>query len=263
MLIALGLAGSGGLGEFSAYLAIAGGRLIGCLAGVVCLQIPWRVPTLRVNREVLQQHWQYGRWVVITAFVFQAANQGYYWLLAILLSPADVALVRAGQNLITPVDVSLTAISMLLLPRASGLVARGHIREFIQLVVRRGVLTLGATAAAALGLVAVGHPLVHYIYRGKYDEVAVLLPGFALLAVVNGVAGSVNDALKASRRPDLVFLGYLSAAGVVLGGIVLVKTFGAAGAVSGMVLSSSIFLAVLIGALSRTIRRRLQEPSSG
>ncbi|HZT09362.1 MAG TPA: hypothetical protein VFC51_20245, partial [Chloroflexota bacterium] len=200
---------------------------------------------------------------VVTAFVFQAANQGYYWLLAILLSPADVALVRAGQNLITPVDVSLTAISMLLLPRASGLMARGHIREFIQLVVRRGVLTLGATTAAALGLVAVGPPLVHYIYRGKYDEVAALLPGFALLAVVNGVAGSVNDALKASQRPDLVFLGYLSAAGVVLGGIVLVKTFGAAGAVSGMLLSSSVFLAVLVGALSRTIRRRLQEPSSG
>jgi hypothetical protein len=69
-----------------------------------------------------------------------------------------------------------------------------------------------------------------------------------------GIGNTMNDALKATEHPKMVFYAYVcSGAATLLGGIPLVIRFGLPGAVYGMFLSATAYTCALAASYFSTI----------
>ncbi len=192
--------------------------------------------------EYWSEHWKYSRWVLVTALVFQLTNQLYYWLSAGILSVKETGDLRAMYNLVTPVDQVLIAMSFLVLPMLSRRAASRGIAGLLPVwkAYCAGALLVTAVFAACVNLF--GKPVMHFLYAGKFDDVAPLLGMLALLPVVMGIGNTMNAAIKAMEKPKLVFYAYVcSGTTSVLVGVPLVTHFGLRGVVYGMLISATAY----------------------
>ena len=199
-----------------------------------------------VTPDHWSEHWKYARWVLATAFVFQLTYQGYYWLLAALISVREVAELRAMQLMVSPVDQICVALDLLVLPVMAYRYASRKHSELVSLWRTFGLLNLAITGVYALAIIIIGRHLMHSIYAGKFDDISVLLGTLALLPIVMGLGNSLNVALKSVERPDMVFRAYVaSGIATVVFGIPLVRHAGLKGAVYGLLLSAGVYTSVM------------------
>ena len=189
------------LNGFSVFLILA----LGWIAAGACYarKLHWgntQQTFHEVEPSYLREHWQYMKWVLATAFVFQLTTQGYYWLVAGILSVGDVAGLKAIYILVAPIDQLFAALSYVVLPMMSTHFAANRPGSLISLLKRYSFVSVGATALFALFVRVVGKPIMHVLYAGKFDDLASLLFTLALLPVVMGIGHAMNDALKALER---------------------------------------------------------------
>ena len=193
-----------------------------------------------------REHWEYSKWVFSSAFVFQFTTQGYYWIVAGFLSVKEVAELRATQMLVSPMDQVFIALSFLVIPALAAQYASNRIGNFLVFTRRYGFTVLSATALFVLAVRIVGRPVMHWLYNGKFDNLALLLYILAFLPLLMGIGSVLNCALNAAERPRFVFYAYLSSgAATLLGGIPLVIHFGLRGAAYGLLLSAATYATTL------------------
>ena len=193
-----------------------------------------------------REHWNFSRWVLLTAFVFQFTTQGYYWIVASFLSVKEVANLRAMQMVVAPMDQVFAALSFLVVPALAARYASNRMGNFLSLSKRYALGVVGVAAVFALVVRVAGRPVMHWLYNGKFDDLAPLLYLLAYLPLSVGIGNTMNDALKSVEKPRLVFYAYLcSGAATFLGGIPLVIHFGLPGAVYGLLLSGATYTAAL------------------
>jgi len=188
------------------------------------------------------EHWKYSRWVLVTALVFQLTNQLYYWLSAGILSVKETGDLRAMYNLVGPVDQVLIAMTLVVLPMMSRSATSRGLAGVLPVwkAYCAGALLLTGAFAACVNLF--GKPLMHFLYAGKFDNVAPLLGMLALLPVLMAIGNTMNDALKSVEKPKLVFYAYVcSGCTTVFMGVPLVTHFGLRGAVYGLLLSAAAY----------------------
>jgi O-antigen/teichoic acid export membrane protein len=251
------------LNSFSVFLILALGWLVGCAGGARRLfdRKP-RIGFLPSEAGYWHEHWKYTKWVLGTALVFQLTTQGYYWLVAGLLSLKDVAQLKAIYILVTPVDQFYIALNYLVLPAMAGHFASGRRPEYFALWKKVGIGTICFTGLFAAGVRVAGRSVVHALYAGKFDGVVPLLFTLALLPLLMGIGNTMNDALKAAEMPRLVFYAYLaSGAATLLAGIPLVSHWGLQGAVYGMLLSGATYSTVLALAFFFQVARKSRTES--
>jgi O-antigen/teichoic acid export membrane protein len=202
-----------------------------------------------------REHWNYSKWVLATAFVFQFTHQGYYWLVGGFLSAAEVANLRAMYLLVGPVEQVFIALSYLIVPALSARFAAKEMGSFFSLWKRYSLGTLAISSLYALVVRIVGRPLVHLLYAGKYDGLAPYLFCLTLVPLVMWVGGTMGHALNSVEKPHFVFWAYVSSGlATFLLGIPLVIHFGLWGAVYGMLLSAATYTIAL--AISFLLRFR-------
>jgi len=235
------------LNGFSAFLILALGWVAaGAGFSGEFRRLKPRIAFLQAEPRYWQEHWKYAKWVLATAFVFQLTTQGYYWLVAGLLSVKDVAQLKAIYILVTPVDQLFIAVNYLVLPALAAHFAAGRMGEYFALWRKVGLATVCMTGLFAAGVRFAGRSTIHVLYGGKFDGVVPLLFVLALLPLLMGIGNTMNDALKAAEKPRLVFYAYFaSGAATLLLGIPLVRHSGLKGAVYGMLLSGATYSVVL------------------
>ena len=195
---------------------------------------------------ILRQHWQYGRWVVVTAFVFWLAGDAYYVIVASSASIRDVAILRAIQNFVRPISQFTVAVTLLLVPWASGRFADRDDVTF-----RRGInrVTMIFTAGAIAYLIALavaGKWLTQFVYSGKYTEFAYLLPLMTLPVLFGAAAEGPAIAVRAMQVPAEIFWAYAAAAvPTLLFGIFFARHWGIMGAAIGLSISGFAYFLVL------------------
>jgi O-antigen/teichoic acid export membrane protein len=200
------------------------------------------------------EHWKYSKWVLSTAFVFQLTTQGYYWIVAGFVSVKDVAGLRAMQMLVGPMDQVFIALSFLVLPALAARYASKRMGNFLALSKHYVLAVVTATALFALAVRIVGKPVMHWLYNGRFDDLAPMLYVLAFLPLVMGIGNTMNDTLKATEHPKMVFYAYVcSGATTLVGGVPLVIHFGLSGAVYGMFLSAAAYTSALTIAFFSTI----------
>jgi O-antigen/teichoic acid export membrane protein len=201
---------------------------------------------LQLEPNYWREHWNYSKWVLATAFVFQFTHQGYYWLIGGFLSAAEVANLRAMYLLVSPVEQAFIALSYLMVPALSAHYSGKRMSDFFSLWKRYSLIVIGISGLYALVVRIAGRPTVHLLYGGKYDGLAPYLFVLTLVPFVMWIGGTLGHALNAVEQPQFVFWAYLSSgAATFVGGIPLVIHFGLWGAVYGMILSSSAYTVAL------------------
>jgi O-antigen/teichoic acid export membrane protein len=249
------------LDSFSVFLVLALGWITAgaCFAG----KLAWgkAQPTFReVEPSYLREHWNYMKWVLAIAFVYQLTTQGYYWLVAGILSVGDVAGLKAIYILVAPIDQLFAALAYVVLPMMSSHMAAGRPKQMVSLLKRYLLASVCATSMFAILVRAVGSPVMHILYAGKFDDLTHLLFILVLLPVVMGIGHVMNDALKAIERPRLVFFAYVcSGAATFLVGIPLVMRLGLRGAVYGMLFSGATYTGALVLGFAWEVRRNVEQ----
>jgi len=250
-------------------LAMRAGLLNG-LSAFVIAALAWAIAGLFVARErpgkigsadadfllaepgYWREHWNYSRWVLVTALVFQFTTQAYFWVVAGFLSVKDVAGLRAMYNLVQPVEQGFVAITLLVLPQMALHFAAGEFGKLRRMWQQCSLTFLGMSSVFALAVGVASLRLLHLVYGGKFDDAGPLLRWYVLLPVVMGVGHAANAALKASEKPQAVFYAYLTSGATTLAlGIPLVMHLGLRGAVYGMLLSAASYAATLTISFSR------------
>ena len=192
------------------------------------------------------EHWKYAKWILATAFVFQLATQGYYWLLGGILSAKQVGEFRAMYILVGPVDQVFIAISYLIVPALAAHYASHRMTSFLSLWRRFTVATILVTAMFALVVRITGRSVVHLLYGGKYDDLTPYFFALGFLPLITWIGTTMGQAFYGAEKPKFVFWAYIgSGAATIFLGIPLVTHFGLWGAVYGMLLSSAAYTIVL------------------
>jgi O-antigen/teichoic acid export membrane protein len=202
------------------------------------LHINWPPPVSQgLSREVLKDHWGYGRWAAASHALTWIPGNVYYLLLPAWGGLEASAVFKALMNLIMPILHANTALSALLVPTLVRARRDGGFGHLVCLAL--ALLTLGS----ALYLVLLGlfhHQLVTWLYRGQYREYADLLwlLGFSLL--MTGAVNVLGAVLRALERPDRVFWAYLWTTAVALTlGFGFIAAWGVVGAAVGYLLSTA------------------------
>lgn len=236
--------------SLNGFWAFAIAALAWCAASIfVAREIPGRSSQesfLQIEPRYWSEHWNYSRWVLVTALVFQFLTQGYYWLAAGALSVRQAGELRALNNLVLPLDQVFVAITLLLLPELSFRFASQGLAGLLSLWRKYCFVWLVATGSFAVSLILVSKPMMHAVYAGKFDNVAALLAGLAFLPMIMGVGNTINAALKAMEKPQAVFYAYVAGgAATFLIGLPLILRFAVRGAVLGMLCSAAVYTTAL------------------
>jgi glycosyltransferase involved in cell wall biosynthesis len=245
LLMIFGLHAVGRLTPFGAFLTLAVAGAVGGTVSILGVGPKWRSSPADVSlAKIWKQHWTYGRWVLVTAFVYWVSGQAaYYFIAAAFLKMEDVGTISALQNLVAPLAQFLTALSLLLLPWASTQLAGQDWAGFRSAIRRITLLFTGVGIAYFVFVVTLGRHLTALLYHGKYTHAADLIPMLALSQVFMAAAQGPAIGLRAMQRPSRIFVGYsVAAVFSILVGLALTRHWGTRGNVTGMAASSFCFL---------------------
>lgn len=244
-------------GLLSAVTAIGLMALASLLAGLAI----WRRPRplgadigllSPFGREVLREHWRYGRWATASAALTWVPGNLFYVVLPARAGLDATAALRAVVNLTIPVVQFGGAFGTILLPamvraRGTGALAR---------LARNAVALFAAMALAYYGfLLAFAEPLMAWLYAGRYDAYSGIIWVVGLLPLTAGLTMVFGAVLRACEAPALVFWSYVASSAVaVLLVATLLGPFGVVGGAFGMVaasLTTALAMAAFVAWLGR------------
>jgi O-antigen/teichoic acid export membrane protein len=246
------------LNDFSVFMILALGWVVAGIASRGKLALgTGQSSFLESQPDYWREHWKYAKWVLATAFVFQLTTQGYYWIVAGFVSVKDVAELRVMQMLVTPIDQVFIAMSFMVVPALAARYSSKLIDSFLTFAKRYLLLTIGTTSLFVLAVRLVGKPLMHWLYAGKFDDLAPMLYIMAFLPLVMGIGNVMSNALSAAEKPKLVTYAYLCSGTTTLTiGIWLVVRFGLRGAVFGLLVSAASYTTALVAGFLVSFYRR-------
>lgn len=212
-----------------------------------------KVNFLKSYPNYLVEHYDYSKWVIATAFVFQLLNQGYIWIVGFLMSLDDVAKLKAVMNLAQPINLVFASISMLLLPKLSAFFQKESIDNFDSVVKRATFLLVILTFVLLLPVFLFGEQIIDFVYNQKYPDTLPLLYTLSASSLVFSLGIVLNDALKVMGQPRWVFYSYCAGGTItVLAGSPLIVNYGLIGAAIAALISSVCFSGVLIFGYCKT-----------
>lgn len=249
------------LDSFTVFLLMAAGWIV---AGVLFgRKLQFGNPAQRFGEIVpghWGEHWNYAKWILATAFVFQLTTQGYYWLLGGFLSAREVGELRAMYILVGPVDQVFIAISYIIVPALAAHYASHRMKSFLSLWRRFTLATILVTSLFAIVVRIAGRWVVHLLYGGKYDDLVSYFYALGFLPLILWIGTTMAQAFYGAEKPKFVFWAYVgSGAATVCLGIPLVTHFGLWGAVYGMLASSAAYTIVLAATFYATFQPLLKQ----
>lgn len=204
-------------------------------------------------RDVVAQHWEYGRWSVPTTLLTWVPGNIYYTVLPLWHGLAATASLQAVMNLVLPVQHAISAVAVLLVPVFGRLLSRDGVTGLSRGVRYGAPLLAGVAAMYGAVMILFGPAAATLIYgSGKYPVSRGILALAALLAVGGAVTSVLGGALRALNSPRRVFAAYgLSFLFSITGGLVLMYRFEVRGALVSLVASSAL-TALSLGVMLRS-----------
>ena len=234
------------LGRFSSFMAFGVQVVAGTAAAVVMhfLLRPDSSPNTEITLgKIFARHWTYGRWVVMTTFVYWLSGQAYLFIAAGFLGMTEAATLRALQNFLLPLSQLVTCLTFLVIPWVAARFAKTEMHEFQGTIIKVSLLFTALGVVYFLFVIGFGSYAIKLIYSGKYLGSSSLLPILAISGGLIAAAQGPAIGLRAMQQPSGVFYGYAVSGGVSLAvGIPITRLWGLKGAVIGIAISSASFL---------------------
>jgi O-antigen/teichoic acid export membrane protein len=207
--------------------------------------------------ESWRRHWVYGRWALASCVANWIPAYIYYPLLSSFGSMAHSGQLRALMNFTLPVEQIKAALALLFLPYLARVQARSGRSSVGQLSMRLTFVALGVAGAYWAVILIFQHSLFHYLYSGRYSEVAHLLPAVAFGSIIWSACFGPANALRAMESPASVFVAYALATFLsLIIGIPASRAFGVSGAVWGGNLADVLSWVIVFVVLRRKVSGR-------
>jgi O-antigen/teichoic acid export membrane protein len=223
------------LSPFTAFVLIAIGALGTGSFLMVRLRLAVRQEGTKLSTwTTWRQHWSYGGWALAGCIASWVPAYIFYPVLSTFGTMAQSGDLKALMNLTLPLEQTKAALSMLLLPYAAGVqdAERGSGGKLLSL--RLTLVGLGLAVAYWIVIIPMNRPLFHFLYSGRYMDIAYQLPLVAVGSIFWSAAFGPAIALRATKSPATVFAAYLFAAvASLLIGIPATWKFGLTGAIWG------------------------------
>jgi O-antigen/teichoic acid export membrane protein len=217
-----------------ALLGVAG-ALIG--GGLVISLKPGPAGSDGIGPEARELHRSYGRWSAGTALLTWIPGQVYYLVLPAAGAVAAAGNLRALMNLILPLLQVFVALSTILTTGLARLAGSDRHAVAVRLA---GLGFFLVAVMYGLALTLFGGDLLHWIYGGRYDANAPLLPMVALLPILGVGVTVFAPALRSLERPDRVFVAYSASTVVSLTfGLWVTIRYGVPGSIAGLAATTS------------------------
>lgn len=225
------------LNPFSAFLLMGAGSIpavlllfwqLGLLEGTTSSPCPWRL--------VLQENWQYGRWIVASTVLFTIVAQTQTYMTAALLGLGATGILRAVQIPSLAMTQIVTAVGLLVLPTMASEFGAGSISALKRKALLSTTLLTMMSLTYTVALAFFAKPIEHLLFAGKFCAYAWLIPVLGLVPVCTGFAMGFSMALRASQKPQFDLLANAVSAPIALiSAIVFIKLWGLGGAALSMV----------------------------
>lgn len=235
----------------SSILAVSG---LGCAAAVVVALVT-SVGRLRKSRRLnvawlAVQIWSSSRWLTPAAAISWFLAWGIFPIVAAISGPGSAGIIRALQNLLTPIVQFNAALNLAILPRVADKVA-AHGDAYARQFAIRGTAVFATLAAAYCALILVTAPIILPVIYKKPEiaESAFLLWPLALAIVCESARIASSMSLLATRRTRAVFLARLVGLAAFVGAsMVLGNLMGYVGVMWANALAVAAGTAVVVGA---------------
>jgi O-antigen/teichoic acid export membrane protein len=243
------------LSPFTAFLLIALGALL--TGTVLMLALRFRLSgsgPAPAFRAAWGKHWRYGRWALAGCIAGWLPSYIYYPLLSSFTGMAQSGQLKALMNLTMPFEQTKGALLMLALPYAARVMSQDGKAGARILGARMTWLSIfGAVLYWAI-VIPLHKPLFHFLYSGRYMEVAYLLPALALGQIFWSATFGPSIALRAMESPASVFaaLSFATLASLVIG-VPATWAFGLRGAIWGSNLADILSFFALYVVLQRKL----------
>lgn len=194
--------------------------------------------------EIRELHWGYGRWALLAGMLSWVPGNLPLVALGGLKGLEAAAVFRAAYNLFMPVLHFQTALNALFFPLIARAVHRqgeAYARRWIWRIVL--VHLVPASAYILLGLFA--GPLTHWLYGGRYPEVASLFLWMLPWPIFAASSNALEAWFRSLERPQVVALAYGVSAGVTVLGLAAVGYWGVSGA-AGLLLVAKATLVLML-----------------
>jgi len=243
------------LGRLSVEAAFAIIALASLVAGAIIRRriAPRPAAPLLPQRQLVAEHWTYGRWALVASGLSWVPGNWYYILLPIWGGFQGAAALKVLMILIMPVLQANGALGLLLLPL---LARKRESKAGFRRVMLLSVLVLGGLALAYwAALTLVGGKLMLWLYGQKYAAHAHYLPWLGVLPVLAAVVAVFGGALRANENPKAVATVYgVTAAVTVTVGTLLVSALELFGAIVAPFISSGVSAVAMWAILVRNAR---------
>jgi O-antigen/teichoic acid export membrane protein len=253
----------GRLSPFTAYLLMATGAVV--TTAYLLFYIRDTLPAFEPGptpRQTWTRHWGYGRWALAAAIATWIPYYMYYPLVTSFFGMAAAGQLRALMNFALPMEQTFTALSCLFLPYAARVQERQGRASTGPLTRRITMFYVGGAVAYWLVFLPLKGQAFHFLYAGKYTEVAYLIPYVALETILWSASFGPAIVLRAMESSISIFYARCVASVFSLAvGIPLTHTYGLWGAIIGIVLANASALVVTLYLLRRKIAERV--PAGG
>jgi O-antigen/teichoic acid export membrane protein len=221
------------------------------LAGVQLRRSLGRSVDGRDAREL----WRFGRWLGAAEAAYWFESQYYIYAAAAVVGAVASGALKVGQTLLGPASVYLAFFVNYLPIRFARGRAEGQHHKLADHL-RMGVpLTAPVVITYAVFTALFAPALLGAVYGDEYRPFAPVVRLFALYYIILAFSDVVVASLSANGHTRRVFGGHVAGAGASLVcGWLLLRAFGAAGGVAGMIVAICVALAVFVNVQS--LRRR-------
>jgi O-antigen/teichoic acid export membrane protein len=192
-------------------------------------------------KSIAKPHWEYGKWVIATAFVFWVSGNAYYFMANAFLGLEELGVLRALQNLALPVYQIFTALGMLLLPRTAARLVQGDLPRFRMDISKVTIVFISLAVFFFLVVTFLRGFLTSLLYGAKYESYTSLIPLIMLPIISSAVTNASSMGLRAMQFPKDVFMAYcVSSLATLSIGIAVSYFLGLLGLVIGLAISALV-----------------------
>jgi O-antigen/teichoic acid export membrane protein len=192
--------------------------LVICSAGVL---YPGRTMTAHVM-WLIRQLWRSGRWLVGAALGFWACNWGILPLVAAVAGVEAAGIVRALQNLVTPVVQLNAALNLAILPRVADKVVANGPRYARQFAIYSTAAFTALVVIYAAVVLTESETILKLLYRKQaISASAHLLWPLGIALIVEAAPQGSSIALLALNRTRIFFISRILGVAILLAGTLL------------------------------------------
>lgn len=213
-----------------------------CFVGLANGISPIRATPLAAIIWLTRELWNSGRWLIGATLAYWIGNQGVLPIVAIFAGPAATGILRALQNLLTPVSQFNAAISVALVPRIADIAVNSAPRRLRHLSLYVVIIfSLVAISYSAILLIAPEMILMVVYKKMEIVTAASLLWPLSLGTIIDSVTQGIGVALYAVARMRAIFVARLFGLFVfLLGAGILGRMLGIEGVVWAIVASNAV-----------------------